>query len=140
AGPVVGTAVRVPKTAGVKKQEKSGVAISWGFIVMVGSVVLIVGLVIAFIFGPLRVSKQWDGMIGDADSAVSDVVALGMQFHETGGVIDPKAKGHYSPQVREGTRFLKPFLVMSLPDAIDIIGTTNEGEFKGKYFTKTGEV
>jgi hypothetical protein len=138
AGPTVATTVRVPKTAGVAK-DKTKVSVSWGFVVLIVFAIAIPASILAFVFGPVRVRHQWDAMVDDADSAVKDVVGLGLYYHLTGGVIDPKSKMH-QPSVREGPMFFPAFLVMSLPEAIDFKGTTTEGEFKGKYFPRTGEV
>jgi len=142
AAPPTAVAARMPKTAAAPKTAKGGasIAVSWGFIAMIAGVLLVVGSIIALIFGPLRVQRQWGEIGSDADTNVKSVVDRGMQFNATGGIINTKTPGHYSGGIREGPFFLVPFLVMSMPDAIDFKGTTNEGEFKGKYHPKSGEV
>jgi len=137
-----GRVIKAPKNPVEKKSAggSPGVAISWGFIAMIFVGVAIPASIAVFYFGPIRVSHQWQAIIGQAEDDVRDVVGQGMKFHETGGVINIKGKGHYSGGVREGPSFRPPFLVMSLPKMIDFVGTTTQGEFKGKYNTKTGEV
>src|SRR5207249_553021 len=69
-------ALRVKKIE--KGKDKPGaVAISWGFVSMIGGAVGVVGLILIIIFGPVRAKHQWDPMAAKAEDDVRDVLERG---------------------------------------------------------------
>ena len=119
-----GQTIRVkPK---VVKEKGPKVAVSWGFVSMIAGAVLVVGIVLAIIFGPVRAKHQFDPMAEKAESDVRDVVTRGLEFGIGGRVHE--------------VHLLWDMMVMSLPELIHFKGTTSEGEYTGTYNTKTLEV
>jgi hypothetical protein len=114
-------AIRVKKPLKSDKDKPGAVAISWGFISMIGGAVGVVGLVLIIIFGPVRAKHQWDPMAAKAEDDVRDVLERGF------GQI-------YNVQM------LWNMFVYGLPEKIHFKGTTPEGEYTGTYNTKTLEV
>jgi len=126
----------------VKKKEKgpqAKVSISWGFIGMIAGAVIVVGAILAIIFGPVRAKNQWDPMAEKAESDTRDVVERGLQFAvmQT-GMWSPRDRGP-APTVHE-VHMLWDMMVMGLPEHIRFKGTTTEGEYTGTYNTKTFEI
>jgi len=88
AGPTIRVKPKVAKEKGPK------VAISWGFVSMIVGAMLIVGLVLAWIFGPVRAKNQWDPMAEKGEADVRDVVERGLQVHMMNiGLWSPKDRG-----------------------------------------------
>src|SRR6267142_54139 len=116
AGPTIRVRPKVAKEVGPK------VAVSWGFVSMIAGAVLVVGIVVAIIFGPVRAKHQFEPMAEKAENDVRDVVERG-----AGG------------RVYE-VHLLWHMMVMSLPELIHFKGTTSGGEYTGTYNTKTLEV
>src|SRR4051794_24533701 len=83
-GPQLGTAVRMSGTTRAKAKEKgappggTGVSISWGPVIGIAFVVLIVGGIIAFIMGPMKTKKAWDEIAGQANTDATDVISRGL--------------------------------------------------------------
>src|SRR6266566_976474 len=132
-----GQAIRVkPK---VVKEKGPKVAISWGFVSMIVGALLVVGAIVAIVFGPVRAKNQWDPMAEKAESDVRDVVERGLQVHMMNiGLWSPKDRGQ-PPSLYE-VHMLWDLMVMGLPEHIRFKGTTSEGEYTGTYNTKTFEV
>src|SRR6266850_2394155 len=121
------------------KEKGPKVAISWGFISMIAGAVLVVGLIVAIIFGPVKAKKDWDPMAEEAENDVRDVVERGLQVHmERIGLWSPGDKGQ-APNIHE-VHMLWDMIVMGLPEHIRFKGTTTEGEYTGTFNTKTQEV
>lgn len=128
------------KAAAAKKPElKGGVAISWGPILGILGVLVVVGGICAFIFGPSKVKKEWEAIANQAQEDSQDVIAFGLQsYMSSEGSYDP-SKGRAMPGTRE-FRFIFNPMVMSMPKDVPFEGTSTEGNFKGIYHPKTGEV
>ncbi len=131
-----GAAIRVRKQV---KEKGAKVSISWGFVMMIAGAVLVVGSVVAIVFGPVRAKKEWEPMAEKAVSDVTDVVERGLQVHMTNiGLYNPRVDR--SPPTVHEVHMLWDMLVMGLPEHIRFKGTTNEGEYTGTYNTQTQEV
>src|SRR5947207_11150681 len=71
-----------PKSAGkVQKKGSGGIAISWGPIIGVAFLLLVVGSIVAFLVGPRRVNAEWEKKGDDANNAVISVVTLAIQAY-----------------------------------------------------------
>jgi hypothetical protein len=77
-------------------------------------------------------------MYDQARSDVEDVVVRAMQSDASHSPFyDPK-KTRVNAGVRD-LMFMSPFS-FRMPEFVEFKGMSTQGEFKGKYFTKTGEV
>lgn len=130
-----------PKTSKSPTKEKSaGVAISWGPIIGIGAVVLVVLGIILFIVGPVSVKNQWEKIGGKARDDVDEVVTKGLQAHLSSiGDWNPRKPGN-QPRALDETIFIRPIFVMSMQERIFFKGATTEGGFSGYYYPKTGQV
>jgi hypothetical protein len=130
-----------PKTSKTATEKKSaGVAISWGPIIGIGAVVLVVLGIILFIVGPISVKNEWEKIGGKARDDVEEVVTKGLQAHQSAvGDWNPRKPGN-APRALDETTFIRPIFVMSMQDKIFFKGATTEGGFSGYYHPKTGEV
>lgn len=127
---------KVKKPAGEKGPK---VSISWGFIMMIAGILAVPAVVLAIVFGPVRVKHQWDDMDGKARDSVTDVLSFALKAHlSTTGDWNPNKPGH-DPRVDEVT-FVVPFMSMSMPEWIQFFGQSSSGEYKGRYNTKSGEL
>jgi len=121
------------------KEKGAKVAVSWGFVSMIAGAVLVVGLIVAIVFGPVKAKKDWDPMAEEAENDVRDVVERGLQAHmDRVGLWSPGDKGQ-APVIHE-VHMLWDMMVMGLPERIRFKGTTTEGEYTGTFNTKTQEV
>lgn len=122
------------------KEKGAGVAISWGPILGIGAVVLVVLGIILFIVGPVSVKNEWEKIGGKARDDVEEVVSKGLQAHQSAvGDWNPRKPGN-TPRALDETIFIRPILVMSMQEKIFFKGATTEGGFTGYYFPKTGQV
>ena len=120
--------------------KPTAVSVSWGPIIKIGSIVVVLALLAAFYFGPVRVHNQTEALDKDMRETISNVLVRGLEFATGSGVFgDPKALRQYTPNVHE-LNILRPFLVMSLPEEIRFFGSTTEGNFRGTYNTQTNQV
>jgi hypothetical protein len=87
----------------------------------------------------MNAKDRWAEQVDDAQNAVESVISFALQAYlsENGGY-DP-SKPHATPQARE-VMFYWHMFVMDVPDYVEFTGTSTDGEFKGKYYPKTGEV
>lgn len=121
------------------KEREGGVQVPWGLIVKIGIVVLVIGTALAVYFGPVRVSREYNELAPKAEAQIKDVLARGLEYHLAEiGTYDP-TKPRAGPQVHTLT-VMRPTLVMSMPQYLQFRGTTGEGEFTGKYDTRTGQI
>jgi hypothetical protein len=128
-----------PKKTPVK-EKGAGVAISWGPIMGIGAVVLVVLGIILFIIGPVSVKNEWEKIGGKAKDDVEEVVSKGLQAHQSAvGDWNPRKPGN-TPRALDDTIFIRPIFVMSMQEKIFFKGATTEGGFSGYYYPKTGEV
>ena len=99
----------------------------------------LVGGLVLFKIGPLNAKAKWETMGDKAHDDVIDVVTRGLQSYlsQNGGYNPSKA--HATPQARDVTFYWQMF-VMNLPEYVEFTGTSTDGEFKGKYHPKTGEI
>ena len=122
-----------------QREKGPGVAISWGPIMLGVGVLLVIGGIIAFILGPKRVNSQWEEVGGKANDDVVDVVTYALQCHLSNeGEWDPnKSSG---PTVNPDVLFIMNRFVMSMPESVPFRGGSSQGEYRGQYFVKSGEV
>lgn len=138
-----GQTVFDPAAAAAARQARDkGTAkftVSPGLVIGVIALIVVVGGIILFKVGPLNAKAKWEAMGQQAQDDVIDVVTRGLQAHlsQTGGY-DP-SKTAQTPQAREVVFYWHMF-VMDLPDYVEFTGVSTDGEFKGKYRPKTGEV
>src|SRR5688572_20912477 len=132
-----------PNAAQQAKQQREAAAgkfsISPSIVLSVIAGVVVIGGIIAFISGPKKVWNQWEALGDNPENDVTSVISYALQCHmsET-GEYNPR-KGRNTPQANE-VMFFRPGFVMSMPDDVDFKGKSTEGEFKGIYHPKTGEV
>lgn len=140
-GRAAGTAFNPGAAATIQQRNKSGPAVSvnWGLIFMGLGLVCVLVLIGLFLTGPKKVWGEWEKIDEQARYDVTDVVQFGLECHlSEEGMYNPR-KAQGQPQVTDVT-FFRPGFVMSMPDSVDLKGTTNEGPFTGQYHPKTGEV
>lgn len=115
------------------------VSIAWGPIIKYGSILAVLGLFAALYFGPYKVQQQFDAMNPQIRGNITDVLTRGLEFATRSGMFeDPRALQHYTPTVHtDEIVIMRPLLVMSLPEEVEFFGTSSEGEYKGKYNTRT---
>jgi hypothetical protein len=132
--------VAIPKATGKpKKKGSGGISISWGPVIGVLFVVLVVAGIAAYYFGPVKVKAQWEKMGDDADNTVISVVTLAIQSYlSESGSYDP-SKAHHTPSASEVMFIFNP-MVMSMPDKVPFKGSSTEGPFEGYYHPKTGDL
>jgi hypothetical protein len=132
---------RFDPTKAKKPSEKGPkVAISGGLIMMIAGILAVPAVVLAIVFGPVRVKHQWDDMDGKARDSVTDVLTFALKAHlSTSGDWNPNKPGH-DPRVMDDVTFVVPFMSMSMPEWIQFFGQSSEGEYKGRYNTKNGEI
>jgi hypothetical protein len=127
---------------GAKQKQKGGggISISWGPVIGILALVLVLGGIIAFYVGPRAVKGEWEKMGSDANNTVQSVIDLGLQAYmsEEGGY-DP-SKAHAAPHASDDITFIFNPFVMSMPESVPFKGSTTEGPFEGKYHPKTGEL
>src|ERR1041384_2310444 len=139
-GKSVLTNVAGRKVQGRDTSAPAKVSISWGPIIKIGSIVAVIGIIAALYFGPYKVQQEFDAMTPAMRGNITDVITRGLEFASHSGMFeDPRAISHYTPSVHEIT-VIRPFLVMSLPQEIQFLGNSTEGDFKGKYDSRTNEV
>jgi DNA-directed RNA polymerase subunit RPC12/RpoP len=128
-------------SAAVKtKDADPGIYISTGKIVAAVSVVVFLILFAIVYFGPLRVWRQWDDIGGKANDNVTDVLTFALQAYlsQEGG-FNPN-ESHSMPAVDSPVQFIRPTLAMSMPEKIQFMGKNNQGDYKGYYHPRTGEI
>lgn len=137
--PVKGKGPPVPQ-AKIPAAKGGGIAINWGKIVMLGLLALIPIGIALFIFGPIKVKRQWEAQQEKVDHDVTDVVeyVIKCQASMEGGWDPTKATGG-TPSIGE-IRFLPDIFVMSLPPTVRFDGYGSNGRFEGTYTFETGEV
>jgi hypothetical protein len=114
--------------------------VSLGKIITVIVLAIVVTFGILFAVGPLRVWKQWEVIGGTANDNVKDVISFALQAEMSEqGMYDPRKDTH-QPSVQDDVIFIRPLLVMSMPDSVQFRGDSNEGAFEGHYNPHTGEV
>jgi len=125
---------------GAQKKGGGGISISWGPVIGIAALLLVLGAIIAFYVGPRAVKGEWEKIGDDASNAVQSIVDLGLQAYmsENGGY-DP-SKAHQAPHASDDITFIFNPFVMSMPEYIPFKGSTTEGPFEGKYHPKTGEM
>ncbi|CAN5529171.1 hypothetical protein BH09PLA1_BH09PLA1_27920 [soil metagenome] len=130
-----------PKTSkSAAKEKAAGVAISWGPIVGIAAVVLVVLGIVMFIYGPVKTKNEWEAIGGKARDDVEEVVSKGLQCHLSAqGDWNPRKPGN-TPRATDDTLFIWHMFVMSMPEKIFFKGATTQGGFSGYYFPKTGQV
>ena len=140
AAPAGKSATRFDPSKKPVKEKGAGVAISWGPIIGIGAVVLVVLGIILFIVGPVSVKNEWEKIGGKAKDDVEEVVTKGLQAHLSSiGEWNPRKPGN-TPRATDETVFIRPIFVMSMQEKIYFKGATTEGGFSGYYVPKTGEV
>jgi hypothetical protein len=93
-----------------------------------------------FLLGPKKVWNEWEKIGDDANSDVISVVTLGLQAHlSQQGMYNPRKGNTTAPQATD-VMFIRPTMVMNMPDDVDFKGASNMGPFEGLYHPKTGEV
>lgn len=138
AGPTMYNPAAAAAAKGERQDAAGKLSISWGPIMLGALVFGIVGVIYLFISGPKKVWNEWEEIGGKAHDDVIDVVSLGLKAHasEMGAYNPRKSTG---PEAKE-VMFFRPGFVMSMPNDVDFRGGSSEGEFKGVYHPKTGEV
>ncbi|MBC8106004.1 MAG: hypothetical protein H7Z14_05395 [Anaerolineae bacterium] len=140
AAPAGTSATRYDPKNKLVKEKGAGVAISWGPILGIGAVVLVVLGIILFIVGPVSVKNEWEKIGGKARDDVEEVVSKGVQAHQSAvGDWNPRKPGNM-PRALDETIFIRPIFVMSMQEKIFFKGATTEGGFSGYYNPKTGQV
>lgn len=139
AASVSGAKQSTKPVAAPRKQTGGGIAINTNVILMLAGVGAILALVLATIFGPVRVKRHWEAHSDDADAAVRDVVEFAMKARASGD-------GTWNPRKASGTptigdlRMLPDIFTLSIPETVRFDGFGTVGKFEGTYNFETGEV
>lgn len=133
-----------PLPAGRKPAKKQNAApaiyISKGKIIAASSLAIGLILGLMFYFGPVRVWNQWENIGGKAGDDVSSVISFGLQAYlSQQGDYNPRS-AHNAPAVDGPVSFFRPTLVMSMPEKVTFFGKSTQGDFKGQYNTRTGDI
>jgi hypothetical protein len=116
------------------------VHIESGLLIKGGIAAALVGLILLAYFGPVRVWNQWEQIGPKAQNDISDVVSFALQaYMSQNGMFDP-GKTRNQPGVVSNIGFFRPFLSMTMPDAVKFFGRTNQGPFQGTYNPRNGEI
>lgn len=125
--------------AAVRKPTGGGVAINMNVILLLAGVGLILALVLATIFGPVRVNRHWAAHQDEADGSVRDVVEYAMKCKaSTDGSFNPR-KGRGTPTIGD-LRMLPDIFTLSIPETVRFDGFGTLGKFEGTYNFESGEV
>jgi len=143
AGAVSATVFNPTAAAAAKGKREAAVgrvSISWGPILL-GALILLIGVgITAFIMGPKKVWNEWEQIGDQARYDVIDSVTRGLQAHlSQQGLYNPRKGNTTSPQATD-VMFIRPTMVMSMPDEVEFTGASNHGPFKGKYNPHTRDV
>jgi hypothetical protein len=141
-GPAAAGAVRLPgqgRPGAAGPRKESTLAVSPTLVTFGAVALVVVGGILAFVWGPLAVKGEWERMEPAARDVSEDVVVRGLDAYLSANqMIDP-SKG----REMSGTRnfmFSPPLMVMSMPERVKFDGTSTQGMFKGFYHPRTGEV
>jgi hypothetical protein len=142
--PLTVTGMAAPASARkpAKKESASpAIYISKGKIILLATLACLGIICLVTYLGPVRARSQWEDIGGKADDDVTNVVSFGLQAYlSEQGEYDPSRSGGGQPAVDGHVAFFWPYLVMSMPERIRFFGKTTQGDFKGYYYTKTGEI
>lgn len=130
---------KVSPTPQKKFSEHAGLAIPIGLFVWIGVCAVVIAIVSAIIFGPLRIWREWEALEPHAESQVGDVVIRGLQSYTSHQPwFDPKKSG-FNAGVRQMAFTFMPYQV-SMPEKIKFAGVSTQGNFTGTYNPHNGEV
>ena len=125
----------------IKKSSGPAISVSFGLIAGIAAVVLVIGAIVAFIFGPVKAKNEWEALGDKPRDDVESVVTHALQAYMSrhGGWNPRKPQG--MPRASgDDVTFIWDMFVMSVPESVPFQGSSTEGGFKGQYFPKTGEV
>jgi hypothetical protein len=139
-----GATVFNPTAAAAAKGKREAavgrVSISWGPILGIAAVVLVGIGITAFIMGPKKVWNEWEEIGDQAQYDVIDVATRGLQSHlSEQGLYNPRKGNTTSPQATD-VMFIRPTMVMNMPDQVHFKGASNMGPFEGDYNPHKREV
>lgn len=122
-----------------RKPEGGGVAINTNVILLAAGIGAVLLLILATVFGPVRVNRHWAAHHDEADGAVRDVVEYAMKCKASNdGSYNPR-KGRSAPSVGD-LRMLPDIFTLSIPETVRFDGFGTLGKFEGTYNFETGEV
>jgi len=134
----------VPFPAGpVKKKlddDPPSFYIEPGKIILAVIVLAIVGSIVAVYLGPVKAWHQWEDIGPTANDEITDVVSFALQAYLSQHNLYNPTKSHESPAVVGPIGFIRPVLVMSMPETVHFHGESTQGEFQGEYNTRTHDI
>jgi hypothetical protein len=112
-------------------------------------VLLVVGLILAFVFGPRANWAKWSEQSADANGEVEDFIGEALRRtmpppperdpNDVGSRFD-NTPAPQPPTVQGDIMFLFNSFQMSYPEWVPFKGMSSEGEFTGRYNTTTGDI
>jgi hypothetical protein len=119
--------------------RSAGIAVNMNVVLLFAGVGLIVLLVLAVVFGPVRVKNHWASHHDAVDEAVTDVLdqAMKAQASQDGSWNPRKSRG--VPTLGD-VAYLPDIFRLSIPETCEFRGFCSMGRFEGTYNFESGEV
>ena len=125
--------------AAARKPTGGGIAINTNVILMLAGAGLVLALIAATLFGPLRVKRHWEAHQDEAENAVNDVIELAMKAKASADKLYDPNKARNVPSVGD-VRMLPEIFTLSIPRTVRFDGFGTLGKFEGTYEFDTGEI